>query len=95
MFHINRYHYKIHLKVVSLEIALQIENLLHLLEQFLLSVVFTTHPLVMRHLASRNSLAEGDGVDEVVLENTGVSANAGDVVCIVFLTEVPIFIGDV
>jgi hypothetical protein len=95
MFHINRYHYKIHLKVVSLQIVLQIEDLLHLLEQFLLSVVLTAHPFVICHLATGNSLAEGDRVDEFVLENTGMSANAGDVVCIVFLTEIPIFIGDV
>jgi hypothetical protein len=47
------------------------------------------------HFATGNGFAEGDRVDEVVLEDAGVSTDAGNVVRVVLLAEITIFIGDV
>lgn len=60
----------------SNQVFLQIVDLFHFLEQFLLSIVFALLPLLAQELAVGDSFAEGKGVDEGVFEYAGVGAHA-------------------
>lgn len=77
------------------QVLLQIVDFLHFFEQFLLTIVFAFCPLLAQDLAVGNGLAEGNRVEEVVLEDARVSTHAGDVVSVVFLAEVSVLVRDI
>jgi hypothetical protein len=79
----------------SNEVSLKIVYFLHFLEKLLLAIVLTLQPLFAENFAVGDGFAEGDGVDEGVFEYSGVGADAGNVVCIILLTEVSKFIGNI
>ena len=79
----------------SNNVALQVIYLLHLLEQLLFPVVLASRPLPPKGVAVGDQLAEGQGVDEAVLEGAWVDAHAGCVVRVVLLAEVAELVGNV
>lgn len=79
----------------SCQVLLQVVDLLHLLEQLLLTVLLAFQPFPAQDFAAGDGFTEGEGVDEAVFQGAGAHADAGKVVSVVFLAEVPELVGDV
>ena len=64
------------MKVISSQFFLQLVNSPHFFQHFILSIVFAFQPFLSKYLTIGYCLAEGDGVDEAVFEDSWVGANA-------------------
>ena len=83
------------MKVISSQFFLQLVNSPHFFQHFILSIIFAFQPFLSKYLTIRYGLAEGDGVDEAVFEDSRVGANAWYIVCVVVLAEITKFIRNI
>ena len=64
------------MKVISSQFFLQLVNSPHFFQHLILSIVLAFQPFLPKYLTIGYCLAEGDGVDEAVFEDSWVGANA-------------------